>query len=102
MARSSAEVTSQRTQIAGDQIRLYDEALLPQAEQSLRAALSSYQAARGSFLDVLDAQRMLLNFRMGKILSQGDRARGLSQLERAVGVDLEELKTLKLLKKDEE
>lgn len=86
-----------RAQVAADQIRLYDEGLLPQAEQTLSAALSSYQAVKGGFLDVLDAQRVLLNFRIGKIMSQWDRARGMAHLERAVGVDLEELKTLKSL-----
>lgn len=84
----------QRTAVAGDQIQLYDTGLIPQAERSLGAALTSYQAAKGNFLDVLDAQRALLTLRLGLIMSQWDRARGLSQLERAIGVDLDKLKTL--------
>ncbi len=51
-------------------IRLYRDGLIPKAEQSLNATFASYQAGESDFLNVLDAQRQLLEFQL-----QYDRAR---------------------------
>jgi cobalt-zinc-cadmium efflux system outer membrane protein len=51
-------------------IKLYRDGLIPKAEQSLNATFASYQSGESDFLNVLDAQRQLLEFQL-----QYDRAR---------------------------
>ncbi len=45
-------------------VRLYRDGLVPKAKQSLNASYTAYQAGELSFLDVLDAQRRLLDFQL--------------------------------------
>jgi outer membrane protein TolC len=45
-------------------IQLYRDGLVPKAEQSLNAAYTAYQAGKADFLNVLDAQRQLLDFQL--------------------------------------
>ena len=44
--------------------RLYRDGLVPKAEQSLNANYTAYQAGETDFLNVLDAQRQLLDFQL--------------------------------------
>ncbi len=44
-----------------------------------------------SFIDLLDSERALLNFRLGLVMSETDLAKALAALERAVGVDLNDI-----------
>ncbi len=69
-------------------IRLYRQTLLPQAQQALDAANTAYQAAQIDFLSFLDAQRTLLNLRIGEQRALRDYQQHLAQLEQAVGVIL--------------
>lgn len=75
--------------IREEQIDLYHSDLIPQAEQSLESVRAGYRAARVSFLDVLDSQRVLLGLRLGLITAETDFAKSLASMERSVGVDLE-------------
>jgi len=43
---------------------LYRGSVIPQAEEALKIAQSGYQAEKADFMDLLDAQRSLLDFRM--------------------------------------
>ena len=43
---------------------LYRGSVIPQAEEALKIAQSGYQAEKTDFMDLLDAQRTLLDFRM--------------------------------------
>jgi outer membrane protein TolC len=45
-------------------VRLYRDGLIPKAEQSLNAAYTAYEAGEIDFLNVLDAQRQLLDFQL--------------------------------------
>lgn len=45
-------------------IKLYRDDLLPKAQQALNAAFTAYEAGTTDFLNVLDAQRQLLNFQL--------------------------------------
>ena len=45
-------------------VDLYRGSVIPQAEEALKIALSGYQADKTGFMDLLDAQRTLLEFRM--------------------------------------
>lgn len=46
------------------QTRLYRDALIPKAVQTLNATQSGYEAGGVDFLSLIDAQRMLLNFQL--------------------------------------
>ena len=73
---------------ARDQVELYRQNLLPQAQQTYDASRAGYEASKISFIDFLDTERSLLNFRLGLITSETDLAKALAKLERAIGLDL--------------
>jgi outer membrane protein TolC len=77
MARTSAE-----------QLKIYREGLIPQAEATLRAALAAYQANRQDFETLLSSFRDLLDFeeQYQKELSEHESA--LARLESLTGVVL--------------
>ncbi|MEO6872426.1 MAG: TolC family protein [Chthoniobacterales bacterium] len=81
---------------ARDQVELYRQNLLPQAEQTYESSRAGYEAARSSFLDFLDTERSLLNFRLGLVASETDLAKALAMLERAIGLDLSRASTTPL------
>ncbi len=80
-----------RAQLSHDQLLLYRQTLVPQAEQSFEATRAGYESARSNFIDLLDSERALLALRLGEVMSQADLARAMAQLERAVGVDLSQI-----------
>ena len=45
-------------------LRLYRDGLIPKAKQSLNTSFTAYQAGEVDFLNVLDAQRQLLDFQL--------------------------------------
>ena len=73
---------------ARDQVALYRQNLLPQAEQTFESSRASYEAGQGSFIDFLDTERSLLSFRLGLVGSETELAKALAALERAIGIDL--------------
>jgi len=73
---------------AYEQVNLYKYSLLPQAEQSLKASEVGYLTGKVDFLNLLDAERMVLLIRIGYFKIIADLGKGLAQLERVVGKDL--------------
>ena len=65
---------------------LYENTLIPQAQQALAAASTAYQAEKIDFLNLLDAERMLLNFRLAKQQALLDHEQHMAQLEQVIGV----------------
>lgn len=88
--RRLAEVQSQyvASQTSGEQLKIYHEGLIPQAEATYRAALASYQANRQDFGTLLSSFRDLLDFeeQYQKELSEHESA--LARLESLTGVSL--------------
>ncbi len=84
---TSAEVRSAwvRAQTARRLADIYRTSVLPQADQALRVAEAGYQANKASFLDLLDAQRSLLNFRVEYYQFLADHEQRSAELERVVG-----------------
>jgi outer membrane protein, heavy metal efflux system len=80
-----------RAQVALDQVTLYNQSLLPEAQQMFDASQAGYEAGTVSFIDLLDSERALLNFRLGLIMSETELAKALAALERAAGVDLDRI-----------
>jgi len=76
---------SRRVPLAWDRLRLYEDVLSLQAEQSLRSAEAAYSATTIGALDLLDAERVLLEVRLATVRARADYAIALAQLEGAVG-----------------
>ena len=74
-----------------DQVRLYDDVLTVQAKQSLLSAESAYAAGTLSSLDLLDAERVLLNVRIAASRVRADLAIATARLEGEIATPLENL-----------
>jgi outer membrane protein TolC len=73
---------------AKEQIDLYKNSLLPQAEQALKASEIGYLAGNVDFLDLLDGERMVLMIKNGYFKVFSEFGKILAELERSVGIDL--------------
>ena len=64
---------------------LYRNALLPKAAESVKVTESDFRAAKAGFADLIDAQRILLEFGLSYERAVADRAQGLAELEMLIG-----------------
>lgn len=69
--------------------KLYETSFLPQAEAAYKATSVGFEAGKSNFLDLLDAERMLLEFKLDYANALTDLEIAVSELERAVGIELE-------------
>ncbi|MCI0527723.1 MAG: TolC family protein [Nitrospira sp.] len=69
-------------------IGVYQNGVLPQAEQSLEAARISYQAGRVDFLNLIDSERTLLDLRLEYFGALVQFWRSVAELERTVGAEI--------------
>ena len=94
---AQARLTAEQVQVAADlasMLFLYRQALrndvllrdklVPKARQSLDAARAGYVNARATFLDVIDAQRTLLEFELAGIEARTQRELALASLSLAI------------------
>lgn len=77
-----------RMQTAERLVKLYRDSIIPQAQQSLKAAEIGYQAGRVDFLNLIDSQRILLDFQLAYYRAIADFGINFSELERVVGIEL--------------
>ncbi len=77
-----------KAQTAQRMIELYHTSVLPQAEQALRVTEAAYRSDAMNFLELLDAVRSLLNFRLEHYGHIAQYEQFVAELERAVGADL--------------
>jgi len=82
-----------KIQTARETVNLYKNVLIPQAEQSLKSAEAGYITGIVSFLDLLDAERILLRIQFGYWQAYTDYLKRIADLERAVGIELAEYPT---------
>ena len=73
---------------AGRKIELYDGELIPQAEQSLAATEESFRAGGAGFDGLVDAERVLLEFRLNLERARADRALALADVTLLTGVEV--------------
>lgn len=66
-------------------LRLYQETLMPLATQSLGVAQESYEAGKSDFLELIDAQRLALEFQLAYQRAFADRYQALSEIEMLMG-----------------
>ncbi|MEZ6187774.1 MAG: TolC family protein [Planctomycetota bacterium] len=75
-------------QDAERKLRLYRDSLVPKALQSLEATSAAYETGAGDFLDLLDAERALLELHLAQERALADRLTALADLELLTGSDL--------------
>lgn len=67
---------------------LFSSTVLPQAKQTLKAAHAGYRTDRTDFLDLIDAERALINYQLEYVRALVDREHQVAKLQRVVGRDL--------------
>ena len=77
--------TALRITTIGDQLALFERALLPQAEQALRATEEAYSGGVTGVLELLDSEEVLLDVRLGLARLRADYMKSLAEMERAIG-----------------
>jgi cobalt-zinc-cadmium efflux system outer membrane protein len=69
-------------------LELYKSGIIPQATQSLNAAIAGYQTNKVDFLTLLNNQLTLFNFELDYYRFLSDYRKGIADLEAATGVKL--------------
>jgi cobalt-zinc-cadmium efflux system outer membrane protein len=91
LVRSRNELTrainqhAREAETAQDQIIVYEEGLLKQAQEALRIAQLSFRQGASSLLDVLDAQRVQRQITVDYNQARFELSLALTRFERAVG-----------------
>ena len=67
---------------------LYRTTYVPQAEQLLKSSSVSYEAGQADFLNLLDSERMVLEFKLDYFKTIIDLEISFAELERAVGMEI--------------
>ena len=66
-------------------LELYKTSVIPQAQEALKVAQASYQGSKGGFLDLLDAERTLLDLKTDYYRFTVEYQTWLAELERLTG-----------------
>jgi len=81
---------AQRIPLTWERLRLLEDVLAVQAEQSLRSAEAGYAAGNLGALDLLDAERTLLDVRVAAARAHADYVIAVAQLEGTMAAPLRE------------
>jgi cobalt-zinc-cadmium efflux system outer membrane protein len=79
---------AREAETAQEQILVYEEGLLKQAQEALRIAQLSFRQGASSLLDVLDAQRVQRQITVDYNLARFELSLALTRFERALGAPL--------------
>ena len=71
---------------AGRKATLFRDTLMPKAKQAVRTSETAFRAGKATFTDLIDAQRLLLEFELASERALVDRAQRLAEIEMLVGV----------------
>jgi outer membrane protein TolC len=85
---SDLKMTLYNFRDAERKIDLYRDTLIPQAEQSLNVLQQAFAAGRADFLDVIDAERTLLEFELSFERAFANRLQRLAQIEKQIAREL--------------
>lgn len=86
--RGEVQTAYARVQGSRRKIEVFENRILPAAQENLRAAQSGYEAGTVDFLRLIEAQRQILDLREKYQIAVADYHRRAAELERAVGQDL--------------
>lgn len=81
-----------KIQIAEQSARLFQDKIIPQAEQSVTSAQTGYETDQVDFLDLLENQRQLVVFRLDYFRALRLQNQEVARLEQVIGADLSDLK----------
>lgn len=84
--RADLEQTLFSAREAARRVRLYRDALVPQGRQALEGTLTAYRVGEASFLDLLDAERALLEFDLSGARAVADLALARAAVEESTGL----------------
>jgi outer membrane protein TolC len=104
IARGSAELESARAKLAAEELdlavmfaetvfawreadrnaKLYGEKIIPKAQEALQSALSGYVSGVSDFMDLLEAERSLLEYRTAQAVALGQREMVLAEMSFAI------------------
>jgi len=79
-----------RARDAERQVTLYRGSLVPKARQSMEATETAFRSGQTGFLDLVDAERLLLDFELNLERARADQAQAIAHLERLVGAPVTE------------
>jgi outer membrane protein TolC len=69
-------------------VDLYGDTLLPKAEQSLAVAQQGFEAGKTTFISLIDAQRLLLEFQLAERRARADKGQRLAEIEMLTGREI--------------
>ncbi len=72
-------------------MQLYDQTVIPQAEQTLQSTIAAYQTGKTDFLMLLDSYRMLLMSKLDYYMAKMNYLSSQAALEQAVGLSIAEI-----------
>lgn len=73
------------------QTALYNQRVVPAAQQLMNASRSNYAAGTVAFADLIDSQRILIAARLTVAQVRIEREKRLAEIEALAGVDIETL-----------
>jgi outer membrane protein TolC len=71
---------------AGRRVDLYETSLIPVGQQALDAAKTAFETGAASFLDALDAERVLLRFQLDLARARADRGQRVIAILARMGI----------------
>jgi len=86
--RADLELALYKYRDAGRKIGLYKDTLVPKAEQSLGVIMESFMTGGGTALDLIDAEKTLLELQLAYYRALTDQAQRLAEIETLVGQEL--------------
>jgi len=87
--RAEIAMTLFKLRDAERKIDLYGQTLMPKAIQSMTATEAAFRSGTATFLDVVDAQRILLEFHLSHERALVDFGQSLAKLEMLIGRPIE-------------
>jgi outer membrane protein TolC len=91
MIRAEVESAFYKVEQARRSVRIFENTIVPQAEQSLLATRAAYENNKVDFLMLLDSQRVLRDTKLAAHRALADFGTRLAELELAVGTELTRL-----------
>ncbi len=89
--REEVQIAYDRTNESIHVFQLYQNKLLPLADETLEAAIADYQAGRGDFLTLISSEKNRMQTQLQTEQVLADMHRHLAELERSVGGSVEPL-----------
>jgi outer membrane protein TolC len=77
---SQLKMALYRLRDAQRKINLYSKTLLPKANESLKVAQTAFSSSKGGFLDLIDTQRIYLDFQLAYEQARTHKAKAMAQI----------------------